>query len=81
MIYVGVDIAKRKFDVCFDAHQIQKAHQKKKFATFENTQEGIWSCTMDTEYYNVLANSHHYGNKVQKKSHICDTQKNDLTPN
>lgn len=41
MIYVGVDVAKLKFDVCFDAHQAQQAKQKKKFATFLNTAEGI----------------------------------------
>ena len=41
MMYVGVDIAKLKFDVCFDAHQIQRAKQKKKYAAFANTVEGI----------------------------------------
>ena len=41
MIYVGVDVAKLKFDVCFDAHQKQQAKQKKKFATFANTDEGM----------------------------------------
>ena len=41
MICVGVDIAKSKFDVCFDAHQVQYAKQKKKFAIFPNTEEGV----------------------------------------
>ncbi len=41
MVYVGIDIAKLKFDACFDTHHIQKANQKKKFANFANTQEGI----------------------------------------
>lgn len=41
MIYVGVDIAKLKFDVCFNAHQVQHAKQKKKFSVFSNTAEGM----------------------------------------
>lgn len=41
MIYVGIDVAKLKLDVCFDAHQVQKAKQKKKFEVFPNTDEGI----------------------------------------
>lgn len=41
MIYVGVDVAKLKFDVCFDANQKQQAKQKKKFEIFPNTEEGI----------------------------------------
>jgi len=41
MIYTGVDIAKSKFDVCFDIHQKQQAKQKKKFAIFPNTEKGI----------------------------------------
>lgn len=40
MIYAGIDVAKLKLDVCFDAKAMQTT-KKKKFAVFPNTQEGI----------------------------------------
>lgn len=41
MIYTGIDVAKLKLDVCFDASAIQYAKKKKKFDVFPNTKEGI----------------------------------------
>lgn len=68
MIYVGVDVAKLKFDVCFDAHQVQQAKQKKKFSTFLNTEEGIeaFSAQLPEDAFVIFESTGRYSKLLYK---------------